>query len=124
MDNRKIILLSYTLGSMLVWFMTRSMVQYLYLSFYQVRRLPGIGMAREALPVILGLIAFGILIRNTRVNQTLDEVVSELKKVTWPSRQDVVRSTTVVIFCIVVASVILMLFDVLWAKLVNVFLKA
>jgi preprotein translocase subunit SecE len=123
MDNRKIILLFFTLSGIVVWFLTRSSIQYLYLTFYQVRRLGGIVLIKEILPVILGGICFGILFRNPKANTFLDESVNELKKVSWPNRQDVVRSTTVVIFCILIASGILMFFDVMWSKMINFFLK-
>lgn len=123
MDNRKIILLFYTISAIVVWFLTRSSIQYLYLTFYQVRRLGGINIIKETLPVVLGALCFGILFRHPKVNAFLDEAVNELKKVSWPNRQDVVRSTTVVIFCILIASGILMFFDVMWSKMINFFLK-
>ncbi len=123
MDNRKIILASYVGTSMLVWFLTRSFVQYLYLQFYQIRRLAGIDVIREAVPLILALAVFGFLFKKASVNTYMEEVVVELKKVTWPSRQDVVRSTTVVIICILIASAILATFDAIWGKVIGLLLQ-
>lgn len=124
MDNRKVILGSYLGTAILAWFLVRSSLAYLYLNFYQIRRLPAINVLREGLPVLIGAIIFTILLKHPRVNVVMDEVVSELKKVTWPSRDDVVKSTTVVIICILIASFILAGFDLMWGKLITFLLHA
>lgn len=124
MDNRKVIVASYLAASMTLWFLTRSAIQWFYLTFYQVRRLPGIGFAREALPVIVGAATLIILLRHARVNTLLDEVVSELKKVTWPGREEVIKSTTVVLVCVLFASFILAGFDLVWGKLIGFLLHS
>jgi len=123
MDNRKLIVSFFLAGGAILWFLSRSAIHYFYLSFYQVRRLPGIGFLSEAAPVILGGALFLIVLNNSKVNTLLEECVAELKKVTWPTRDEVVRSTTVVIICIVIASFILAGFDVLFGKVVGYFLK-
>jgi preprotein translocase subunit SecE len=123
MDNRKIIITSYLTSAMVVWFLARQMIQYFYLTFYQIRRLPGIAFTREVVPVLLGLIVFAVLFRHPKVNLFLEEVVSELRKVTWPSREEVVRSTTVVIICIAICSVVLGVFDLAWGKVVSYLLN-
>ena len=123
MDNRKIIVASYVAAGMIVWFLSRAAIQFFYLLFYQVRRIPGIAFMREALPVVVGAATFIVLFSNPKVNLLLEEVVSELKKVTWPTRDEVVRSTTVVIICILIASFILAGFDIVWGKVVGFFLK-
>lgn len=124
MDTRKIILFCHLAVGALVWFLTRSGINYLYLSFYQVRRLTGITTLREAVPVLLGAAVFGCLVKNAQANLVLDEVVGELKKVTWPAREDVVRSTTVVLICILIASFIFAGFDVLWGKIITFLLHS
>lgn len=124
MENRKIIISFYLVSSIVGWFLTRSLVQYLFVTLYQVRRIPGIATVREALPVAVGAIIFLVLFRHPTANAFFDEVVSELRKVTWPSRQDVVRSTTVVLVCILIASFIIAGFDLLWGKVIGYLLKA
>jgi len=123
MDNRKVILGSYLGTSILAWFLTRSMLAYLYLNVYQIRRLPSINLIKEALPVLVAAIVFTILFKHPRINTVMEEVVFELKKVTWPSREDVVKSTTVVIICIIIISGILAGFDLMWGELITVLLK-
>ncbi len=124
MDARKIILFCHLAVGALVWFLTRSGISYLYLSFYQVRRLAGIGTLREVVPVVLGAAVFGLLFRSAQANLVLDEVVGELRKVTWPAREDVVRSTTVVLICILIASLIFAGFDVMWGKIITFLLHS
>lgn len=123
MDNRKIILSSYLAAAMVTWFLMRSAVAYLYLTLYQIRRLPGITTLKEGLPVFLGILVFVILYKNAKATTVLEEVVSELKKVTWPKREDVVKSTTVVLICILIASFILAGFDLMWGKVITFLLK-
>lgn len=123
MDSRKIIVGSYLAISALIWFLVRSCVQWLYFAFYQVRQIPGAELIREALPVVAGLLTFVILIRNTKVNEVLEDVVSELKKVTWPNFEDVKKSTIVVMVCILLASGILAVFDLVFGKVVTFLLS-
>lgn len=109
---------------MIVWFLTRASIEYFYLAFYQVRRLQAIGVIREVVPVVLGAVCFIILLKHAKANLFMEEVVSELRKVTWPGREDVVKSTTVVIICILICSFILAGFDVLWGKLITLLLHS
>lgn len=124
MDNRKLILAFYMVCSAVLWFLSRSFIEWTYHTFYAIRRYAAVGVLREALPVVLGIGLFAILLRHPRANTVMDEVVSELKKVTWPSRDDVVKSTTVVIICILIASFLLAGFDLLWGQVIGYLLHA
>ena len=123
MDNRKIILAFYMVCSAVLWFLSRSAIEWTYHTFYAIRRYAAVGVLREALPAVLGAILFVILFRHARVNQVMDEVVGELKKVTWPSRDDVVKSTTVVLICIFICSFILAGFDLVWGQVISYLLN-
>lgn len=120
MDNKKLILGCFILLSLVVGAYAAQIVQYVYVNFYQIRRvLAGLEWVRDAIPVAVGGLLFMFLISHRRTNGFMEEVISELKKVTWPGRQDVIRSTTVVIICILVASVILATFDMIWGRLMG-----
>lgn len=123
MDNRKIILSSYTVAAFIGWFLVRSAIAALRVEWYAFRRLPGAEWIQEGLPVLLALTVFGVLFKHPRVNVFMDDVVVELKKVIWPAREDVSKSTTVVVICILVASLILASFDLLWGKVIGALLK-
>ena len=123
MDNRKIILSSYLATSFLTWFLTRSFFTWLSSKVYEIRRLSGFKYWLEALPVLAAVAVFVVLLRHPKVNAFLDEVVAELKKVTWPSKDDVVKSTWVVLVCIFFISLILAGFDVIWGKVIGYLLS-
>jgi len=123
MDNRKIIVSSYIVTSMVTWFLTRSFVAWLSTKVYEIRRLPGHKFGVEVVPALAALVVFVVLLRHPKVNAFLDEVVIELKKVTWPIRSDVVKSTWVVLVCIFFISLILAGFDVMWGKVIGYLLS-
>jgi preprotein translocase subunit SecE len=67
-----------------------------------------------ALGVVLGVgIAF-FLYRNDKVFTWSNEVAVELSKVTWPDREDTMRSTYVVVIFSFIISAILAAFDFVW----------
>lgn len=68
-----------------------------------------------ALLVSLGGLAFAI--KNPRAFEFSNDVVGELKKVTWPDRQQTQRSTVVVIVTTLIIAFILGFFDFVWAEL-------
>jgi preprotein translocase subunit SecE len=47
----------------------------------------------------------------------VNEVASELKKVTWPNAQEVKTSTIVVVFMTILSALLLGFFDAVWSKL-------
>jgi preprotein translocase subunit SecE len=123
MENRKIVVSAYLVASMVVWFLTRSGLFYLHQSFYEVRKIPGILAIREAFPVVAALALFVFLMKYPKATPFFDDVVSELKKVTWPTREDVTRSTTVVLVCIGLAAGFIAVVDLGWGKLFSLLLS-
>jgi preprotein translocase subunit SecE len=67
-----------------------------------------------AAALIAGVVAW-VCWTNEELFELADEVVSELIKVTWPSREEVVNSTVIVIVTTIIASVILGVFDGVWS---------
>ena len=55
-----------------------------------------------------------------RLKTFLSEVVVETKKVTWPTKQEVINTTTVVIIASFIFGIYLYLCDLAFYKLVNV----
>jgi preprotein translocase SecE subunit len=66
--------------------------------------------------ILAGLIAFRLW-RSERVFGLANEVVNELKKVTWPTRKETSAATVVVIVTVLIAAIILWLFDMFWMKI-------
>jgi preprotein translocase subunit SecE len=64
--------------------------------------------------------AFGIsafLYRNDRMYTSINEIASELKKVTWPSAPEVRTATITVIVMSIIMAAILFVFDFTWSNL-------
>jgi preprotein translocase SecE subunit len=67
--------------------------------------------------VVSAIICFFAMVRTRRVFVYTDEVVTELRKVAWPSRDETVRSSMVVVgFTLALASV-LAAYDYLWVTI-------
>ena len=67
---------------------------------------------------LFALVAVGAILlvvrRSQRGNGFLNEVASELTKVTWPGRKETVLSTGVVAAMVGASALVLFLFDFLW----------
>jgi preprotein translocase subunit SecE len=84
---------------------------------------PAFGEPRGELIIPLsGLLGAGVALYNWRQQKTrqlIEEVASELSKVTWPNKEEVMNSTTVVIFTTLFATVFFALMDRFWGFLTN-----
>ena len=88
--------------------------------------LAGLPRFAEWLVSPVQLLSFGltagaaIYVRRASVsNQFLNEVVQELSKVTWPTRQETVLSTGVACVLVVICAVVLLAFDSLWGTILR-----
>jgi preprotein translocase subunit SecE len=57
--------------------------------------------------------------RHERINTVAHEIAQELKKVTWPTRQELKMATIVVIITTFIISAILGLFDAFWSMVTS-----
>lgn len=95
------------------------------------------GMAQFAIPDerMLGLLnqssiaaigaavfSFFMAIRNQNVMRFVDEVVSELRQVTWPTRDETVRASTTVVLTTFFTAALLAFYDVIWKNLADLVL--
>lgn len=53
----------------------------------------------------------------------IKEAIAELKKVIWPNRKELKNSTIVVVFTIIIASVFIGLIDLVFTKILTLFMK-
>jgi len=72
--------------------------------------------------VVGGAITFGALIRHPRAMQFSDEVIDELTKVTWPTREETVRASVTVVLTTAFVATLLAAYDYLWKNLADIFL--
>lgn len=119
---RKWIDLGLTLTGAALWLLLNQMLA----QVWDIFRLPLFTEWPIQLPTLLALVvAIGFFVWIRRHKKTmifLDEVATELSKVTWPNSKETVASTGVIIVMVGIASVILFLFDTLWGTLTNSFL--
>jgi preprotein translocase SecE subunit len=67
--------------------------------------------------IVAAVVCFFAMVRTKRIFIYTDEVVTELRKVAWPSRDETVRSSMVVVgFTLALASV-LAAYDYLWVTI-------
>ena len=64
-----------------------------------------------------------VLFKNEKVNAVVYEVVGELSRVTWPSRDETTTSTIVVIIASIIASLIVGGFDAAWSAITDLIYK-
>ncbi|MBI4042980.1 MAG: preprotein translocase subunit SecE [Deltaproteobacteria bacterium] len=122
MNNRQIAVAAFLAFSALVWYVVERLVTQFAVSLGVARRVPG----GEAFFVVVPLAVAGglalYLIRNQRANDFMNEVITELKKVSWPVRKEIVASTVVAVVIMLLAGAILGLFDAFWAHVFKLIL--
>ena len=72
--------------------------------------------------IILGFCAFLILNRHPLVVSFANEVVDELRKVTWPDKDDTVQNTVIVIGVTLFIAFALGVYDYVWAEVTQIVL--
>jgi preprotein translocase subunit SecE len=114
---RKWIDLGLVLASLAFWFLLRQMFE----QVWEIFRLPLFEESPIQFPsliaLVLALIAFLVVRNQPKVVGFLDEVASELSKVTWPTSQETITSTGVIIVMVGIASLIMFVFDTMWGTL-------
>jgi len=121
--NKKYLDLGLGAIALIVWLMFRQLL----LFGWDVLRLP----VYESLPVgipdvlafLIAIAVFVVLKRNAKVSEFGLEVISELSKVTWPTRKETVVSTGVIIVMVGIAAVLMFMIDTLWGTLTRSFLE-
>jgi preprotein translocase subunit SecE len=123
MDTKKLVNLIYIIAGAVIGYVLNSIIgdafEYfqVYVKFEYARELPKV-------IAVLSAAAFAAAgIYNSTMNNYLNEVVLELKKVTWPTRKETSAATVVVIITLLIMAVILYAFDILWAYLIKIVLS-
>jgi preprotein translocase subunit SecE len=73
------------------------------------------GMMLGGIAVVLAGAVAWVCWQNEEVFGLANEAMTELSKVTWPSREETFNSTIIVIITTIIASIILGLFDGIWS---------
>lgn len=124
MSQQRFVILAFIVGSILVGLAIQAAaVDALQLmAMSDDRLLGGLVSTSTLLSVIGTAISFFGLIRNRNAVKFTGEVINELMKVTWPTRDETVSATTTVVFTTLFVAVLLGLYDLLWKNVADVFL--
>ena len=85
-------------------------------------QIAGLVNATSLAGIVTGVLTFLILNRHPLVVKFTNEVITELRKVTWPDREETIRSTTVVIGTTLFVAAMLAIYDYAWAEITSVLL--
>lgn len=121
--NSKIITVSFALFALLIGLSTSMLLKAFSGAFGVIARVTDADVVRHGLPVLIGFAIFLYLQFNGRVLGWADEVISEIKKITWASKKDVYGMTVAVVVMVVISGIIVSLFDYLSAFLLNTFVR-
>jgi preprotein translocase subunit SecE len=105
--------LIYLVGAVILFYLLQWSIDWIWGYFATP---PGdfqISLFSAVVATVIGIAAY----KNDRYYGLVNEVASELKKVTWPTAKEVRGATLVVIVMAIVSALILGLFDFVWSNL-------
>jgi preprotein translocase SecE subunit len=85
-------------------------------------RLLGLVNTSTLLAALAGFGSFFALLRNVDAVRFTGEVIGELVKVTWPTRDETMKATTTVVFTTLFVAALLGVYDFLWKNVADLFL--
>ena len=114
---QKVVNISYLVLAMLVSFLTLAAMMRLAGSYDLESRVKSIEYIIRGLSIAIGAGVFVGLYSNVKANGFMNEVAVELlTKVSWPTSKDTSSATIVVIITVILAGVMLALFDWLFGQ--------
>ena len=113
----------FLLGAAVAGYFVRSVAREVMAKFVlQDQLLAGFFPMSALVGVIAGVGVFLLLLRTARAVEFTDSVVTELRAVSWPNREETVGNATVVLGATIFFSFLLAVYDFSWAKLTEFFL--
>jgi preprotein translocase SecE subunit len=109
--NQKWVYLIFIGFSTLSWYLFAKVFEYAIDSFNLQRKIRNIFIYSQVVSVLLGMGTFWILVQYEKFWKYIQDVVSETLKVNWPNKREVIATTTVVIIGVLIAGVVLGMFD-------------
>lgn len=123
MSHQRFVILVFVLGSAFLTSVLQAGVSSLFLQMaWEDTRYFGLMSTSSAVAFAAGIGSFFALIRTPVALRFTDEVVGELRKVTWPTRDEAFQATSTVIFTAVFVAAIVGVYDFVWKKMADFFL--
>jgi preprotein translocase subunit SecE len=121
--NSKVVTVSFALFAMLIGLSISLLLKAFSGAFSIVARATDADLVRHGMPVLIGLGLFLYLQFTPKVLAWADEVISEIKKITWASKKDTYGMTVAVVVMVTISGIVVALFDYLSAFLLNTFIR-
>lgn len=118
-ENAKIITLSFVLAGFLTAFVVRVLFEFVAVYSGMVALAYGQEWVRHGAPVLSGLVVFLFLQLRERTRIWAHEVVVEVRKVVWPSRQATLGMTVLVCVILILSGIVLGVFDLASSAVIN-----
>lgn len=122
-SNQKIVTVSFVAAGILTWLVAQVFVEIAAASFGIVSRYADQTWVRHGIPLLAGSVVFAIFQFSRAYQVWGDEVVSELKKVVFPTQKETVGATVVVVIMLMIASFVLAAFDFLSSQFMQLFIN-
>lgn len=120
-NNQSIVNFAFVVTAFLAYFVVAVLFETLAETFGPVARLRNMEVIKHGLPVAVGLATFLFMFMNKKTHEWVDEVVTEVNKVVWPSQRDTVTMTIVCCVMVVISGVSLGVFDFISSQLIKLF---
>ena len=123
-ENLKIVTISFVLLSFFAGFVAKVLFETISVIFGNVAQFYGVTTFRHGIPLAVGIGFFFFFQLKKSVRQLADEVVTEVKKVVWPSKKELYSMTSVVCVALLVSGLVLGLFDLVAGTVVRFFMES
>lgn len=124
MDNvKKILLIVFIAVSVLVWFIFNSFLNNLFGYFQLLERYSWLHALINVSSLLIGVATIVVLYKVKIIYNYIFDVISEIKKVTWPNKKETWSATLVVIIAVLIAGLVLGVFDWISASLLGLILS-
>ncbi len=118
-ENVKIITLSFVLAGFLTAFVVRILFELIAVYSGIVAMAYGQESIRHGVPILAGLVVFLFLQMREKTRIWAHEVVVEVRKVVWPTRQATLGMTALVCVILMLSGFVLGVFDLASSAVVN-----
>jgi len=122
-NNNKIITVSILLSAALAYVVVQVLMETFAAAYGPIARFYSMESVKHGLPMAVAAITFISLQFNKKVVIWADEVITEVKKVVWVSKKDVVAMTIVTCVMVGISCVILSVFDFTSRNLIKLILN-
>lgn len=123
MSKQRFVLLAFVAAAIAVGFTLEAALESAFAQFaFPDNRIAGLLDTSSTVAVLGSALTFGILIRSRRALEFTGEVVGELLRVTWPSREEALRASTTVVLTTLFTAGVLAVYDFTWKNLADLVL--